>query len=363
MKAYFLLYFGSVLLLSCNNNNAQSQKIDSTRGLKDYYKGYFTMGVSVSPSALKSNEAGLIIKQFGSITPENAMKLANIHPKENEYYWKDADSIVAFAKRNNLKVRGHTLIWYQEIPSWFLEDSFGNPVTKEVFFQRLKEHITTIVTRYKGSVYAWDVVNEAISDDKNDFYRQSKLFQIAGEEFIFKAFEYAHEADPNALLFYNDYNEIDPIKRAKIISLIKKMQASGVPVSAIGLQAHWDIYEPTKEQLETTLKDFSALKLPLQITEMDISIYPRKPYKNLDVDTTIGCNLKKQTLQQRQYKMYFERFRKYKSSITGVTFWDISDKHSWLDNFPIKNRKDYPLLFDTTLKPKKAFWEIALFKN
>lgn len=321
------------------------------------------MGVSVSPNSLRSDEAGLIVRQFSSITPENAMKMRPLHPKENEYYWKDADSIVAFAKRNHLKIRGHALVWHQETPEWLFTDSTGKPAGKELVLQRIKEHITTVVSRYKGSIYAWDVVNEAISDDKNDFYRRSKLYEICGEEFIAKAFWYAHAADPAAILFYNDYNEIDPVKRAKIISLIKKLRTAGVPVSAVGLQAHWSIAEPTKEQLRETLEDFSSLGLPLQITEMDISLYrklpdPKHP-KEMETDTTFTTG--RETKQVKQYQMCFEMFRKYKQQITGVTFWDISDRHSWLDNFPVKNRKDHPLLFDENLRPKKAFWKVALF--
>ena len=158
----------SVLALSfCGvNNNAQqnmSSAIDSTKGLKDYYKDYFILGVAVSARSLKTDEAGLILQQFSSMTPENAMKMGPIHPKESEYYWKDADSIAAFAKRNNLKLRGHTLCWHNQTPGWFFTDSAtGKPVTKEVLLQRLKEHITTVVSRYKGTIYAWDVVNEAL---------------------------------------------------------------------------------------------------------------------------------------------------------------------------------------------------------
>jgi endo-1,4-beta-xylanase len=352
-----------IFLFSCNNRNTAQSSIDSSKGLKDYYKDYFTIGVSVSPNSLRSDEADLIVQQFSSITPENAMKMRPIHPKENEYYWKDADSIVAFAKRNHLKIRGHALVWHQETPEWLFIDSTGRPAGKELVLQRIKDHITTVISRYKGSIYAWDVVNEAISDNKNDFYRKSKLYETCGEEFIAKAFEYAHAADPQAILFYNDYNEIDPVKRAKIISLIKRLRNAGIPVSAVGLQAHWSVVEPAREQLEATLKDFSSLELPLQITEMDISLYRKQPGpagpKRTDTDTTF--TIEKEAKQTNQYEMCFAMFRKYKKYITGVTFWDISDRHSWLDDFPIKNRKDHPLLFDRSLKPKKAFWKVALF--
>lgn len=354
--------FGLLLLLSCNNSNNAQSSVDSSKGLKDYFRDYFPIGVSVSPAALKTgDESALVLQQFNSVTAENAMKMARLHPSEKEYYWKDADSIVAFAKRNHLKVRGHTLVWHQEVPAWFFTDSTGKQVSKAVLLQRLKEHITTVVGRYKGSVYAWDVVNEAISDDKDVFYRPSKFYEICGEEFIAKAFEYAHAADPATILFYNDYNEINPVKRAKIIAMIKKLRAAGVPVHAIGLQAHWTIYEPSQEQLDLTLKDFAALKMPLQITEMDISIYPKladtEENKKWYTDTTFDAA--REQMQVEQYKRCFALFRKYRRFVTGVTFWDVSDRHSWLDNFPEKNRKDHPLLFDERLRPKKSFWEVV----
>ncbi|MDX2048680.1 MAG: endo-1,4-beta-xylanase, partial [Chitinophagaceae bacterium] len=310
------------------------------------------------------DEAELILKHFNSMTAENAMKMGPIHPKENEYNWAGADSIAAFARRNNMKLRGHTLCWHNQTPRWFFNDSVtGKQVTKEVLLQRLKDHITTVVTRYKDVVYAWDVVNEVISDAKDEYFRNSLFYQVCGEDFVAKAFEYAHAADPRALLFYNDYNEINPVKREKIIRMIKNLKAKGVPVNGIGLQAHWALNEPLEEQLESTLKEFSGLGLPLHITELDISVYPKehnaRERKKEDYDTTFTAE--KEAKQMEVYKMCFEKFRKYKKAVASVTFWNISDRHSWLDNFPVRGRKDYPLLFDRNLQPKKAFWEIVKF--
>jgi len=337
---------------------AQQQK-----GLKDYYKDYFTMGVAVSPRALQTDEAQLILQQFGSLTAENAMKMGPIHPEENRYNWAGADSIAAFAKRNKLKLRGHTLCWHSQTPRWFFTTAAGDTVSKEVLLQRLKEHITAVVTRYKDVIYAWDAVNEVISDNPNEFYRNSAFYRICGDEFIAKAFEYAHAADPKAILFYNDYNEINPVKREKIIRMIKDLRAKGIPVHGIGLQGHWAVSEPSREQLEKTLEDFSKLGLPIQITELDISIYPKehnaRERKAADYDTVFSAE--KEAKQVEMYKLCFELFRKYKKSITGVTFWNISDRSSWLDNFPVRGRKDYPLLFDKNLKPKKAFYAVVEF--
>ena len=338
-------------------------KIPDTKGLKDYYKDYFPIGVAVSPRALKTDEAQLILQQFNSTTPENAMKMGPIHPRENEYYWKDADTIAAFAKRNGLKLRGHTLCWHSQAPQWFFTDSTSKQVSKEVLLQRLKDHITAVVTRYKGTIYAWDVVNEVISDRPDEYFRNSLFYQICGEEFVAKAFQYAHEADPNALLFYNDYNEISASKRAKIIRMVKGLKDAGIPIHGIGLQGHWAVNEPSRGQLDSTIKEFSQLGLQLQVTELDISVYPKehnaRDRKPADYNTTF--TKEKEERQIEVYKMCFEIFRKYKNVISGITFWNISDRHSWLDNFPVRGRKDYPLLFDKDLKPKKAFWEVVRF--
>jgi endo-1,4-beta-xylanase len=223
-----------------------------------------------------------------------------------------------------------------------------------VLLARLKEHITTVVGRYKGTIYAWDVVNEAISDKADELYRNSLFYQICGEEFIEKAFEYAHAADPGALLFYNDYNETNPVKRSKIIQMIRKLKAKGVPIHGVGLQAHWSIFEPSRSTLDETLKDFATLGIDMQITEFDISVYakdaPASPYTE-DLEAK----------QTEQYNNCFEAFRKYNKEISAVTFWNISDRSSWLDNFPVRGRKNYPLLFDKDLKPKKAFHAVTSF--
>lgn len=331
-----------------------------TGGLKDYYKDYFPIGVAVSANALRTDEAGLLMSQFNSLTPENAMKMGVIHPEEQRYNWRDADSIAAFARSHAMKLRGHTLVWHEQIPRWLFKDVNGQQVSKEVLLQRLKEHITTVVKRYKGTVYAWDVVNEAISDDPREFYRNSLWYRICGEEFIEKAFQWAHEADPDALLFYNDYNEINPVKRKKIIQLLDSLVSKGIPVHGIGLQGHWAINEPTREQLEHTLSDFLPLGLKLQITELDISVYPKIPGKQPG-DSTGAFTAAREQQQVEQFSMCFEVFRKYRSALTGVTFWNISDRHSWLDNHPVRGRKDYPLLFDKDLQPKKAYWPVVRF--
>lgn len=334
-------------------------QLDSTLGLKDHFKSDFPMGVAVSSRSLEGEEGKFILKHFNSLTPENAMKPGPIHPTEDRYYWNDADKIVAFAQANNLKVRGHTLCWHQQTGDWFFKDAEGKLVTKEVLLARLKAHITTVVSRYKGKIYAWDVVNEAIDDNDQNFLRNSLWYQICGEDFIVKAFEYAHAADPNAQLFYNDYNTERPAKREHVYQLLKKLIEAKVPIHGVGLQGHWSIFEPSRQELEDAITKFSSLGLKVQVTELDVSIYK---WEKFDRDRRDGesdtYTAEIEQKQVDQYAMIFDTFKKHKKVITGVTFWNVSDRYTWLDFYPVKGRKNYPLLFDQNYKPKRAYWEV-----
>lgn len=333
------------------------------RGLKEYYKSYFPIGVAVAPRNLTGPEAALIVREFSSITPENAMKMGPIHPEEGRYFWKDADSIVAFAQRNKLKVRGHTLCWHNQTPRWFFTDSTtGQSVSKAVLLARLKAHIQTVVGRYKGKIYAWDVVNEAVPDAGPDVYRTSKFYEIIGEEYVERAFQYAHEADPSAVLFYNDYNTENPSKRERIYQLVKRLKERGVPIGGVGLQGHWSIYEPTAAALDESITKFASLGLTVQITELDVSVHPKEHERRAKRDTDRSEFTAEMADQQAaHYKMLFDVFRKHRDKLTGVTFWNVSDKSSWLDNFPVPGRKDYPLLFDQSYQRKKAYREVVNF--
>jgi len=343
-----------------NNETAQKQQ----KGLKDYYNEYFPIGVAVSPRALKdSAQAQLIKTQFKSMTPENVMKMGPIHPTQNRYNWGPADEIVAFAEANNMIMRGHALIWHQQYPDWFFKDAKGNQITKDTLYARMKKHITDVVSRYKGKIYAWDVVNEAVSDDSSKVYREeSPFYKIAGEEYLAKAFEYAHEADPDAKLFYNDYNAMRPEKRERIYKLVKKLVDAGVPINGVGIQGHWSIFEPTETHLKSAIDKYASLGLDVQITELDISIYKwEKERRKARPDEQDTFTPELEQKQVAQYDMIFNVLREYKNTLTGVTFWNISDQYSWLDTYPVEGRKNYPLLFDKNLKPKKAYYKVTDF--
>lgn len=365
MNKILLLNFQYLVLITLFFSACQSihRKPVTQKGLKDYYEGYFPIGVAVGPRTLNNDEAGLLLKEFNSITPENAMKMEAIHPRKDSYYWKDADSIVNFAGHHNLKVRGHNLCWHEQVPGWIFKDEAGGEVSKEELLNRLKEHITTIVKRYKGKIYAWDVVNEVIGDADDEFIRNSPWYKICGEEYIAKAFEYAHAADPDALLFYNDYNTERPVKRDKIYKLLKSLIAQKVPIHGVGLQAHWSIFEPSEEELKTAIGMYASLGLQIHFTELDMSVYPwekNKREKRLnDVDDLTPALESKQI---EQYAKVFRIFRQYKKNITSVTFWNVSDRYTWLDSYPVPGRKNYPLLFDQQLQRKKAYKEVVGFK-
>jgi len=348
----------SLFTSMCLSTNAQ----DSNKGLKDYYKSYFPMGAAIRPQSVAGPEAELILKHFESVTAENAMKMGPIHPKEDEFFWADADAIVNFAQTNKLKIRGHTLCWHNQTPLWLFKDAQGADVTKEVLLKRLKDHITAVVGRYKGKIYAWDVVNEVIDDDDSKYFRASPWYKICGEEFVAKAFEYAHAADPNALLFYNDYNTESAGKRERIYKMLKSLLDKKVPIHGVGLQAHWSIFSPTEQELRQSVEKFSSLGLKIQFTELDISVYQSEhSRRERRADESDAFTSEMEAKQTEQYKMVFKVFREYKDKITGVTFWNVSDKSSWLDNFPVRGRKNYPLLFDQNLQPKKVYWEVVRF--
>lgn len=356
------------------------------KGLKDYYKKYFPIGVAVNMAALHGPDSALIVQEFNSITPENDMKMGPIHPEENRYNWTNADAMVDFAVQHHIKIRGHNLLWHNQAPAWMFKDSLGNQVSKEVLLKRLHDHIKTVVSRYRGKIYAWDVVNEAIDDDSTKYLRNSMWYKICGEDFIPKAFEYAHEADPKAMLFYNDYNSEHPGKRENIYKLLKKLVDAHVPINGVGLQGHWKLNDPSAELLRKALDEYSSLGLKIQITELDITVRSPMPRRRPGSATDVapvpaqpapdqGYTPELEQKQIAQYKMVFDIFRQYKNVITGVTFWNVSDRYSWLDfrggglaggaaagqaTFRTV-RKAYPLLFDENRQRKKAYYAVTDF--
>ncbi|MBQ7452317.1 MAG: endo-1,4-beta-xylanase [Prevotella sp.] len=326
-------------------------------GLKDAYKDYFTVGVAVNQRNV-SDEAQMAIikKQYNSVTAENDWKPGMIHPKEGVWNFERADKIANFCRENGIKMRGHCLCWHSQFADWMFVDKKGKPVKKEVFYERLREHIHTVVNRYKDVVYAWDVVNEAIADGGSprhgqelNPYRQSRHYQLCGEEFIAKAFEFAREADPDALLFYNDYSTVDPGKRERIYEMVKKMKEAGVPIDGIGMQGHYNIYFPDEELLDKAITRFSEIVSHIHITELDLRTNTESggqlAFSRGEAKPLAGYM---QTLQEDQYARVFKVLRRHKDVIDNVTFWNLSDKDSWL------GVNNHPLPFDENYKAKRS---------
>lgn len=332
----------------------------SAQSLYRVFEKKYPIGAAVNHMMLTNKSIdSLLIIQFNSLTPENEMKPEVTEPQEGVFHWEGADAIVNFAQKHHMRVRGHCLVWHQQTPAWFFEDQ-GKPASKKVLYAHMKEHIFAEVGRYKGKVYAWDVVNEAVSDTGKSIYRtESPWYKIAGKDYIAQAFRYAHQADPKAVLFYNDYNVFMPEKRMKIYTLLKELLKEGVPVQGIGIQGHWSIYEPTEADLRETLRLFSSLGIQIQITEMDVSLYRwEKNERPMRAGEQIVWNDSIAKVQAARYGMFFRVFNDFPKAITGVTFWGVTDKFTWLNHYPVEGRKNYPLLFNADLKPKPAFYAV-----
>lgn len=322
--------------------------------LSEKYKDYFKVGVAVPYKALTNPvDVALIKRHFNSITAENEMKPEALEPYEGTFNFSIADEYLNFCKKNNIAIRGHTLVWHQQTPSWFFENpQTGEKLTnsekdKKILLERLKKYIQTVVSRYKGRIYAWDVVNEAIDENQPDGFRRSDWFNILGPEYIEKAFIYAHQADPNALLFYNDYSTENPVKREYIYKLIKDLKEKGVPIHGVGLQCHISVSWPSVEEVERTIKLFSSIPgIKIHVTEIDISV-AKEFGEDIDEETKRYLLIQ----QARKLKDLFEVFKKYKNVVTSVSFWGLKDDYSWL-------KGDFPLLFDKDYQPKFAFWSL-----
>lgn len=332
--------------------------------LKDTFKDQFLMGVAMNTwqvAGLDTAAVKVVKKHFNSIVAENCMKCEAIHPEENRYDFTSADSLVAFGEANDMTVIGHCLIWHSQCAPWFWYDDKGGFVTPEVLKQRMKDHIHTIVSRYKGRVKGWDVVNEAIIEDGS--YRNSPFYQILGEEFIPLAFQYAHEADPDAELYLNDYGMNVPGRRDTYVKIIKDLQARGLRIDAIGMQGHMGMDYPNFNQFEESLLAFANTGIKVMITEWDMSALPTVRQSANISDTIAFKNAMNpypeylpdsvSIVWNDRMTQFFNLFLKHADKITRVTAWGVSDGDSWKNNHPMKGRTEYPLLFDRNyeLKP------------
>jgi endo-1,4-beta-xylanase len=373
MNRYFILLTAcAIVVLGSCKPQYNPPVLPEVPSLAEKYADYFPIGSMIRVEDIENSPQ--TITKHCSIVTCPAFFFYRVHPQENIYYWDDADKLIEFARANSMKIRGHTLIWDQTTPDWIFKDN-NETVSREVLIERMKQHIQTVVGRYKGQVDCWDVVNEAtgiILDDPDGIpviscglYQPSKWQQIIGDEYVELAFRFAHEADPQAKLFFNE-NAIEGVvganKRFKTYTILKNLLAKGVPIHGIGIQGHWRINTPDVDEILSAIDLFASLGLEVQITELDISFYPLLRWYIPALVPKIENFTEDMSLDQAwRYHTLFNGLRSRKDKLTGVVFWGLSDDISWLRRIP-DTRMDWPLLFDGQYQPKKAFWAVVDFQ-
>jgi endo-1,4-beta-xylanase len=361
----------TIVALSATVGLGPRVRAQNAATLKTTFAGAFRVGAALNDNQFTERDArgaALIKAQFNTITPENVLKWENVHPQAATYNFTPADQYVAFGQANGMFIVGHTLVWHSQTPRWVFQDSTGKPLTRDALLARMHDHIATVVGRYRGKIKGWDVVNEALNEDGT--MRRSPWYTIIGDDFIEKAFQYAHEADPAAELYYNDYNLENAAKRNGAAELVKKLKAKGVPIAAVGSQTHEKLYNTaTAAKLDTTITVLGALGIKVNITELDVDVLPAASQnRTADVNATVqqsanatinpftnGLPDGVQQALARRYADLFQVFLKHRGTVDRVTFWGVGDGDSWLNNWPMRGRTNYPLLFDRQDAPKPAF--------
>jgi len=346
---------------------AASATAQTPTTLRDAYQGKIFIGAAINGSQIADRDSRanpILDAQFNSISPENALKWESVHPKPGVYAFDLADQYVAYGEKRHMFVVGHNLVWHSQVPAWVFRDDKGNLVDRATLLQRMHDHIQTVVGRYKGRIQSWDVVNEALNEDGT--LRESLWLKIIGEDYIAKAFQYAHEADPQAQLNYNDYSLENEAKLKGALALVAKLKAQGVPISTVGIQGHDTLDQPTLEQEDAAISAFGKLGVKVAITELDIDVLPRTPEMftaevslkmRQDPKLNPYVNGLPDSVEQQLTKRYaglFGVFLKHSDVVNRVTLWGVTDANSWLNNWPIPGRTSYPLLFDRIGQPKPA---------
>ncbi len=404
------LFFASLAaLLAC----ALPAAAETPVTLKDAWQPHFKIGTAINRGVVTGQgwrrsaeqvaaDVALVKAQFNQVVAENEMKWGSLHPRAGKdgYDWTAADAFVKFGTDNNMELAGHTLVWHSQTPNWVFEGTVlppgatekpkpagsgspptpplgapgagrgpgrgpgGSPgfrpfeldgprATREELLERMHDHIRAVVGRYKGKIKVWDVVNEAISDNGEEVLRKSPWSVIIGPDFIEKAFEFAHEADPDAILRYNDYGLENPAKRKKLITLIKGLQEKKVPIGAIGTQAHLNV-TVTFDTMDQSLAEMKTLGLPIHVTELDVNgAMGGQQGFGADIGgnanaTDGGLVAEAEKKLTEAYTGIFRAFLKHKDAVKLVTFWGPNDANSW-------RSRGRPLLFDADSKPKPAF--------
>ncbi|HET9823827.1 MAG TPA: endo-1,4-beta-xylanase [Chitinophagaceae bacterium] len=338
--------------------------------LKKTFQNDFAVGAALNAEQILQKEPNakvLVPEQFDAITPENIMKAEVIHPEWDKYNFELADSIVTYGKKHHMIVNGHTLIWHNQLPAFVRRMKDADSVR-----QYFANHIKTVAGRYDGKIYSWDVVNEALNEDGT--MRKTIFLESLGDDYVVEAFRLAQQAAPHTKLYYNDYNIEQPNKRAGAIALIKKIQAAGVRIDGVGIQGHWRAYNVPLTDIEKSIQEFSDLGIEVMFTELDLGVLPSPGEVTADITQTAEYNAKMNPYvnglpdsmvekQTKSYEALFRVFERYKDKISRVTFWGVNDGQSWLNNWPIRGRTNYPLLFDRQFRPKPAFYKVIETKT
>jgi endo-1,4-beta-xylanase len=360
-----ILAISIVCTLSCANG-LYKPNTDRTDSLSDRYKDLFHLGAAINEDIILGKDLqskNIVTSEFNSITPENSLKWMYLQPFPNKFNFGAADKYVELGIKNNMHIVGHALVWHNQ-----LADFMKTTVSRSEFKKHVENHINTVVSRYKGKIDTWDVVNEAFNE--NGSLRQSVFKKQMGENYIEDVFKLAETADPDADLIYNDYNLYKPAKRAGVLKMVKKLQENGTKINAIGVQAHWRLNSPSLMEIEQIILDISDLGVEVMFTELDVTVLPN-PWELVGAEVTQNFSkfegdpkmdpypkaLPKSVEKQlaKRYEDIFKLFVKHQDKISRVTFWGVMDKHSWLNDWPIKGRTNYPLLFDRNYQPKKAY--------
>ena len=336
----------------------------SALALKDAYRDKFLIGVALTNKDISNSKVTNIVNtEFNVIVAEFGMKMTSILSAPEIYNFVWTDELLRHAKKNDQIVIGHTLVWHKAVPEWFFFDSKGKKLNRDQLLIRLQKYIHTYVGRYRGQVLGWDVVNEAFNLDGS--MRKNLWLEIIGGDYIEKAFEFAHQADPGAELYYNDYGLVSIKKQTSVVSLVKSIRKKGIPIHAVGIQGHYSLTYPDLRALSKAIERFAELDVKVMITELDVSVLPLPRPEEISEDTEIDAARAEQlnpypeqlprAVAEQLTNRYLELFcvyLKHNRAISRVTFWGLTDKHTWRNNWPIQDRVDYPLLFDRALKPK-----------
>jgi endo-1,4-beta-xylanase len=355
-------------VLGCGRPSTRPPSAAAPTTLKAAFAGTFLVGAAINGRQIygaDSSGDAIIAREFDTISPENILKWESVEPRPGQFAFDAADRYVALAQRHGIAVIGHTLVWHNQTPRWVFENAAGEAASRDTLIARMRSHIFAVVGRYKGRIRGWDVVNEAVAEDGS--LRQSPWLRIIGPEYIAIAFRFAHEADPAAELHYNDFSVEAPVKRAGIVRLVRSLQAQGVPITAIGMQEHQKLDWPTVGAIDSAIVDLASTGLRLMVTELDVDVLPSNRGQRTEV---IERELQRtgapdpyrgglpdslQTALAHRYGEIVRVYLAHRDVISRVTFWGVADGDSWLNNFPVRGRVNYPLLWDRRGMPKAAF--------